>query len=159
MTKKRGRPEGRPPEVLKMLSRRFTCEWWYFYLQEPWSGLRCLGRSSGYRRPLHHHRSCIRSCSNKSRCPKHGVHSLIPIFNNWQLKGLLRKSIWCFDKLSMNGKVTWFQHTTVRPEPVEGWTVDLGNSPWRCDPAFPSPSSVIPSLPFNLFWEEKRLIQ
>jgi hypothetical protein len=37
----------------------------------------------------------------------------------------------CFDKLSMFGKVTRFQHITVRPEPVEGQTVGLGNSPSR----------------------------
>ncbi len=29
----------------------------------------------------------------------------------------------------MSGKVTCFQHITVRPEPVEGQTVGLGNSP------------------------------
>jgi len=29
----------------------------------------------------------------------------------------------------MIGKVTKFQHITVRPEPVEGQTADLGNSP------------------------------
>jgi hypothetical protein len=33
---------------------------------------------------------------------------------------LLPKSISCFDKLSMSGKVKWFRHITVRPEPVEG---------------------------------------
>jgi hypothetical protein len=37
--------------------------------------------------------------------------------------------ILCFDKLSMNGKITSFQRTTVRPEPVEGQSVCLGNSP------------------------------
>jgi hypothetical protein len=45
------------------------------------------------------------------------------------MNGLLPKSISCFDKLSMNGKVVRFQHTTVRPEPVEGQTVRFGNSP------------------------------
>jgi hypothetical protein len=39
----------------------------------------------------------------------------------------------CFDKLSMSGKVMRFQHITVRPEPVEGQTVGLGNSPCRRD--------------------------
>lgn len=29
----------------------------------------------------------------------------------------------------MTGKVKWFQHITVRPEPVEGQIVGLGNSP------------------------------
>jgi hypothetical protein len=43
--------------------------------------------------------------------------------------GLLPKLITCFDKLSMNGKITSFQYITIRPEPVEGQTVGLGNSP------------------------------
>jgi hypothetical protein len=45
------------------------------------------------------------------------------------INGLLPKPISCFDKLSMIGKVTSFQHNTVHPEPVEGQTVGLGNSP------------------------------
>jgi len=45
------------------------------------------------------------------------------------VNGLLPKSISCFDKLSMSGKVTGFQHITVRPEPVEGQKIGLGNSP------------------------------
>jgi hypothetical protein len=45
------------------------------------------------------------------------------------MNGLLLKSISCFDKLSMSGKVTSFQHIAVRPEPVEGQTVSLDNSP------------------------------
>jgi len=51
------------------------------------------------------------------------------------LYGLLPKSISCFDKLSMSGKVTSFQHIAVRPEPVEGQTVGLGNSPFILDTA------------------------
>jgi hypothetical protein len=47
--------------------------------------------------------------------------------------GLLPKAISCFDKLSMSGKVTWFQHIAVRPEPVEGQTVRFGNSPLTFD--------------------------
>ncbi len=52
--------------------------------------------------------------------------------------GLLLKSISCFDKLGMSGKVTWFQHITVRPESrpggTEGQTVGLGNNPLRSNP-------------------------
>jgi len=33
----------------------------------------------------------------------------------------------------MSGKVKWLQHITVRPEPVEGQMVGLGNSPTRPD--------------------------
>jgi len=33
---------------------------------------------------------------------------------------LLKNSISCFDKLSMNGKLQCFNATSVRPEPVEG---------------------------------------
>jgi hypothetical protein len=33
----------------------------------------------------------------------------------------------------MSGKPKWFQHITVRPEPVEGETVGLGNSPFILD--------------------------
>ena len=70
------------------------------------------------------------------------------------VNGLLPKSISCFDKpvlsepftlrqaqgerrvegLSMTGKVTWFRCITVHPEPVEGQTVGLGNSPSSPDP-------------------------
>jgi len=45
------------------------------------------------------------------------------------ISGLLPKPISCFDKLSMSGKLKCFQHITVRPEPVEGQTIGLGNSP------------------------------
>jgi hypothetical protein len=34
----------------------------------------------------------------------------------------------------MSGKVKWFEHPTVRPEPVEGQTVGLGNNPSTCIP-------------------------
>jgi hypothetical protein len=79
------------------------------------------------------------------------------------LDGLLPKSISCFDKpvlselftlrepqgerrvegLSMSGKLKCFQHFTVRPEPVEGQTVGLGNSPLTLDKS-------ISKIPLNI---------
>jgi len=76
----------------------------------------------------------FKACSNRRR--------LLPIENGGQVfnvdiseyqetTGCCPNRILCFDKLSMNGKVVRFQHTTVRPEPVEGQTVRSGNSPTR----------------------------